>query len=110
MRKNDVDNPKKQEIIKNKNISLNSEISISNYSKINNDILLKKLEEQNIIVEQKEKEISKLKISQKENEEIISNLKKYKKDSEKEIRLCRLDISNMVKEISNLKREIKKKW
>ena len=110
LRKNDVDNQNKQEIIKNKNISLNSEISISNYSKINNDILLKKLEEQNIIVEQKEKEISKLKISQKENEEIISDLKKYQKDSEKEIRLCRLDISNMVKEISNLKREIKKKW
>ena len=108
LRKNDVDNQNKQEIIKNKNISLNSEISISNYSKINNDILLQKLEEQNIIVEQKEKEISKLKISQKENEEIISDLKKYQKDSEKEIRLCRLDISNMVKEISNLKREIKK--
>ena len=51
-----------------------------------------------------------MKLLQKENEEIISNLQEYKKNSDIEIKRCRLDISNMVKEISTLQREKKNKW
>lgn len=96
--------------INNNNILINNKIDLINISNINIENLLKRLEEQNLILEKKGKEISHLKLSQKENEEIISQLKKCQKDSETEIKRCRLDISNMVKEISNLKREKKKKW
>ena len=80
--------------------------------KENNDIeqLLKILDEQNLIVEQKEKEISSLKLSQKQNEKVISELKKNQQDADIEIKRCRTDISYMLKEISSLKRENKKKW
>ena len=98
--------------ISNNNISSNiNKIDLINANNnINIEKLLKKLEDQNIIVEQRDKEISKLKLCQKENEEIILELKQYQKDSEIEIKRCRLDISNMVKEISNLQRESKRKW
>ena len=72
--------------------------------------LLKKLNEQNLIIEAKEKENSSLKLTLKENEETINNLQEYKKNSDFEIKRCRLDISNMVKEISLLQREKKNKW
>jgi len=72
--------------------------------------LLKKISEQNLIIESKDKEISKLKLSQKEDEEIIKDLQEYKKNSDIEIKRCRLDISNMAKEIAELKREKKNKW
>ena len=72
--------------------------------------LLKKISEQNLIIESKHKEISKLKLSQKEDEEIIKDLQEYKKNSDIEIKRCRLDISNMAKEIAELKREKKNKW
>ena len=72
--------------------------------------LLKKINEQKLIIESKNNEISKLKITQQENENIINDLKLYKINSENEIKQCRLDISNMVKEIGELKREKKKKW
>ena len=80
--------------------------------KENNNIeqLLKILDEQNLVVEQKEKEISSLKLSHKQNEKVISELKKNQQDSDIEIKRCRTDISYMLKEISNLKRENKKKW
>ena len=71
---------------------------------------MKKLNEQNLIIESKDKEISSMKLLQKENEEIINNLQEYKKNSDIEIKRCRLDISNMVKEISTLQREKKNKW
>ena len=96
--------------IKNNNIILNKKIDLININNINYENLLKRLEEQNLILEKKINEISNLKNTQKENEKIISNLKQCQKDSETEIKRCRLDISNMVKEISNLKRENKKKW
>ena len=74
------------------------------------DQLMKKISDQNIILELKEKEISNLKLTKKENEEIIKDLQEYKKNSDLEIKRCRLDISNMVKEIAQLKREKKNKW
>ena len=84
----------------------------SKTDKENNNIerLLKILDEQNLIVEQKEKEISSLKLSHKQNEKVISELKKNQLDADIEIKRCRTDISYMLKEISNLKRENKKKW
>ena len=96
-------------IEKNKNKKTNINTLLLN-DKINIDLLLKKLEKQNIILEKKEKEISNLKLSKEEKEEIISDLKKYQIDSDTEIKRCRFDISNMIKEISSLKRENKKKW
>ena len=72
--------------------------------------LLKKLEEQDLIIESKNKELSILKFTQKENEELINILKKEQELSEQEINRCRLDISNMTKEISQLKRDNKIKW
>ena len=102
----------KQSLFKNNNNSLiNKKIDLLNINNNENlEKLLKTLEEQNLILEKKEREISDLKLSQKENEEIIIELKKCQQDSETEIKLCRLDISNMVKEISNLKREKRRKW
>lgn len=79
------------------------------YNDHNNNItveqLMKKISEQNLLIEAKEKELSKLKLTQKENEEIINDLQQYKKNSDIEIKRCRLDISNMAKEIAELKRE-----
>ena len=102
----------KQSLTKNNNYSLIKKkvgfLNTNNNENLEN--LFKTLEEQNLILEKKEREISELKISQKENEEIIIELRKCQKDSETEIKLCRLDISNMVKEISNLEREKKRKW
>ena len=72
--------------------------------------LMKKISEQNLILESKDKEISSMKLTLKENEEIINNLQEYKKNSDMEIKRCRLDISNMAKEISALQREKKNKW
>ena len=84
----------------------------NNFNENSNSIeqLMKKIAEQNLIIEEKDKELSKLKLSQKENEEIIKDLQEYKKNSDIEIKRCRLDISNMAKEIAELKREKKKKW
>ena len=84
----------------------------NNFNENSNSIeqLMKKIAEQNLIIEEKDKELSKLKLSQKEIEEIIKDLQEYKKNSDIEIKRCRLDISNMAKEIAELKREKKKKW
>ena len=72
--------------------------------------LMKKINEKNLIIEAKDKEISNLILTQKENEVIIKDLQEYKNNSDLEIKRCRLDISNMAKEISQLKREKKNKW
>jgi tousled-like kinase len=92
-------------------------IDINDHDKNNNyeynfsmEQLMKKISEQNLIIESKDKEISKLKLSLKENEDIINDLQEYKKNSDIEIKRCRLDISNMAKEIAELKREQKNKW
>ena len=71
---------------------------------------MKKINEKNLIIEAKDKEISNLVLAQKENEVIIKDLQEYKNNSDIEIKRCRLDISNMAKEISQLKREQKNKW
>ena len=96
--------------IKTKNIIINNRIDFIKINNINYESLLKRIEEQNLILEKKGSEISTLKLSQKENEKIISHLKQEQKDSETEIKRCRLDISNMLKEISNIKRDNKKRW
>ena len=110
-----------KEINNNNNIELElNEISqnlVNNHNSNNNsseyntmEQLMKKITEQNLIIETKDKEISSLKSALKENEEIIQSLQEYKKNSDIEIKRCRLDISNMVKEISELQREKKNKW
>ena len=76
----------------------------------NKEKLLKKIEEQEIIIDSKIKEISVLKLTQKENEELISLLREQQILSNDEIKKCRRDISTMLQEISNLKRENKIKW
>ena len=81
----------------------------ANYS-YNKEKLIKKLEEQDIIIDSKDKELSILKIKQKENEELISLLKEKQTISNEEIKKCRFDISIMLKEISLLKRDNKIKW
>ena len=76
----------------------------------NKEKLLKTIEEQEIIIDSKIKEISVLKQTKLENEELISLLKEQKNISDEEIKKCREDISIMLKEISKLKRENKIKW
>ena len=89
----------------------NNNISHINSTEYNTmEQLMKKITEQNLIIESKDKEISSLRFTIKENEEIIQNLQEYKKNSDLEIKRCRLDISNFVKEISLLQREKKHKW
>ena len=92
-------------------INENSIKDKSNYEySISVEQLMKKINEKNLIIEAKDKEISNLILTQKENEVIIKDLQEYKNNSDLEIKRCRLDISNMAKEISQLKREKKNKW
>ena len=89
----------------------NKNINHTNNTELNTiEQLMKKISEQNLIIESKDKEISSMRLTLKENEEIIQNLQEYKKNSDIEIKRCRLDISNMAKEISALQREKKNKW
>ena len=76
----------------------------------NREKLLKKLEEQDLLIESQNKELSILNLTKKENEELINILRKEQEISEQEIKQCRLDISTMLKEISKLKRDNKIKW
>ena len=97
--------------IKDQNNSGEKNVPHSNNTEYNTiEQLMKKISEQNLIIESKDKEISSMKLTLKENEEIINNLQEYKKNSDIEIKRCRLDISNMAKEISALQREKKNKW
>ena len=110
-----ITNHKKNSIDKhNSNLLDINDNNNNEYNDHNNNItveqLMKKISEQNLLIEAKEKELSKLKLTQKENEEIINDLQQYKKNSDIEIKRCRLDISNMAKEIAELKREKKNKW
>ena len=99
----DINNPELE--LKEQNIN---HINNTEYNTI--EQLMKKLNEQNLIIEAKDKEISSMKLLLKENEEIINSLQEYKNNSDIEIKRCRLDISNMAKEISTLQREKKNKW
>ena len=99
----DINNPELE--LKEQNIN---HINNTEYNTI--EQLMKKLNEQNLIIEAKDKEISSMKLHLKENEEIINSLQEYKNNSDIEIKRCRLDISNMAKEISTLQREKKNKW
>jgi len=76
----------------------------------NKEKLCKKIEEQDELNEIKNKEISLLKLTQRKNEELISSLREQQTIYDEEINKCRLDISNMLKEISKLKRENKVRW
>ena len=111
-KKNSIDKHNSNLLDINTNDNNNNEYN--DHSNNNNNItveqLMKKISEQNLLIESKEKELSKLKLIQKENEEIINDLQQYKKNSDIEIKRCRLDISNMAKEIAELKREKKNKW
>ena len=106
-----VSTHKKTYIEKHSNLIDINEHDKNNYEyNFSMEQLMKKISEQNLIIETKDKEISKLKLSLKENEDIINDLQEYKKNSDIEIKRCRLDISNMAKEIAELKREQKNKW
>lgn len=76
----------------------------------NKEKLCKKIEEQDELNEIKNKEISMLKLTQRKNEELIASLREQQTIYGEEINKCRLDISNMLKEISKLKRENKVRW
>ena len=76
----------------------------------NKEKLCKKIEEQDELNEIKNKEISMLKLTQRKNEELIASLREQQAIYDEEINKCRLDISNMLKEISKLKRENKVRW
>ena len=76
----------------------------------NKEKLCKKIEEQDELNEIKNKEISMLKLTQRKNEELIASLRDQQTIYDEEINKCRLDISNMLKEISKLKRENKVRW
>ena len=76
----------------------------------NKEKLYKKIEEQDELNEIKNKEISMLKLTQRKNEELIASLREQQTIYDEEINKCRLDISNMLKEISKLKRENKVRW
>ena len=76
----------------------------------NKEKLCKKIEEQDELNEIKIKEISMLKLTQRKNEELIASLREQQTIYDEEINKCRLDISNMLKEISKLKRENKVRW
>ena len=76
----------------------------------NKEKLCKKIEEQDELNEIKNKEISMLKLTQRKNEELIASLREQQTIYDEEINKCRLDISNMLKEISKLKRENKVRW
>ena len=76
----------------------------------NKEKLCKKIEEQDELNEIKNKEISLLKLTQRKNEELIASLREQQTIYDEEINKCRLDISNMLKEISKLKRENKVRW
>ena len=105
-------NNKTTKLTRNNNTYEKLKLNSKTDYKENNNIeqLLKILDEQNLIIEQKEKEISSLNLSHKQSEKIISELKKNQQDADTEIKRCRTDMSYMLKEISNLKRENKKKW
>ena len=91
--------------------NINDKNNVNKYEyNIQTEQLMQKINEQILNIELKDKEISKLKISLKEEEAIIKDLQEYKKNSDIEIKRCRLDISNMAKEIAELKREKKNKW
>ena len=76
----------------------------------NKEKLCKKIEQQDELNEIKNKEISMLKLTQRKNEELIASLREQQTIYDEEINKCRLDISNMLKEISKLKRENKVRW
>ena len=81
-----------------------------NSNNLNAEKLLQKIENNQTLLENKDKEISLLKSELENNEKIIQDLKEIQSNSDIEIKKCRLDICNMVKEIAILKRENKKKW
>ena len=76
----------------------------------NNELsLLSELKEKNKLLQEKEKEIERLSKINNENELIISELNDYKSSYEMEIKKCRYDISNFVKENEHYKRQLKQR-
>lgn len=116
---------KSKEKVKNKNISdyyhktnntpsIATKLSFNSSAKenltSNNELsLLSELKEKNKLLQEKEKEIERLSKINNENELIISELNDYKSSYEMEIKKCRYDISNFVKENEHYKRQLKQR-
>ena len=95
--------------INNNSIILNKNIKIENsiINDLNLSLLLKDKEN---IIESKEKIINKLKLDIKDLQSQIFSLQEYNKNLENEVKICRLDLIDKVKEIELFKKEKKKKW
>ena len=93
----------KNDLINNKNEPEKSSVDEKNE-------LLKLLKEKDNLIEEKNKEILKLKENIKYNENTIKELKEFYEIQDNEIKRCRLDIIQFLKEIQKLKRQQKKKW
>ena len=94
--------------INNNSIILNKNIKIENsiINDLNLSLLLKDKEN---IIESKEKIINKLKLDIKDLQSQILSLQEYNKNLENEVKICRLDLIDKVKEIELFKKEKKKK-
>ena len=95
--------------INNNSIILNKNIKIEN-SIINDLNLSLLLKDKESVIESKEKIINKLKLDIKDLQSQIFSLQEYNKNLENEVKICRLDLIDKVKELELLKKEKKKKW
>ena len=66
------------------------------------------LKDKENIIESKEKIINKLKLDIKDLQSQILSLQEYNKNLENEVKICRLDLIDKVKEIELFKKEKKK--
>ncbi len=94
----------------NKNDLINNKNELEKSSVEEKNELLKLLKEKDNLIEEKNKEILKLKENIKYNENTIKELKEFYEIQDNEIKRCRLDIIQFLKEIQKLKRQQKKKW
>ncbi len=94
----------------NKNDLINNKNELEKSSVDEKNELLKLLKEKDNLIEEKNKEILKLKENIKYNENTIKELKEFYEIQDNEIKRCRLDIIQFLKEIQKLKRQQKKKW
>lgn len=71
--------------------------------------ILNELTQKNKLLEEKEKELEKIKQINSDNESAINRLNEYNKSLEYEVKRCRFDICNYIKENEEYKRKILKK-
>ena len=103
-------NNKNDLVNNNNNNNKNNKNEFEKLSLEEKNDFLKLLKEKDNIIEEKNKEISKLKEAIKYNENTIKELKEFSEIQDEEIKRCRFDIIQFLKEIQNLKRQQKKKW